>query len=94
MRGKMNNKLTPEQTIEAINRWKMTPEERSIADAEKLGKEVGKAIASIMLLFLIPTIIWTVLIYLVGFEVTWLKVFGVYFIFNFIKNIIVNSFKN
>ena len=90
----MTNNPTPEQFIEALNRWKMTPEERELADKKKLVEDVSKLIASFIILFLAPTIIWLALVYLVGFEVAWLKVFGVYFIFNLIKNIIVNSFKN
>jgi len=89
----MNDNLTPEQVIEALNRARMTPEERVIADAEKLGQQLGKTIANILFLFISPTIIWLVLTYLVGFQVAWIKVFGCYFIFNFIKNIIVQSFK-
>ena len=89
----MNDNLTPEQMIESLNRMKMTPEERALADAEKAGKEFGKIIAGIIILFLAPTIVWLALVYLVGFEIAWAKVFGIYFIFNFIKNIIVQSFK-
>lgn len=89
----MNNKLTPEQMIEVLDRWKMTPEERELADAEKAGKAFGEIIASFLILFIAPTIIWAALVYLVGFEVAWLKVFGVYFILNFVKNIIRTSFK-
>jgi len=90
----MNNNLTAEQTIEAINRWKMTPEEREFADKKKVEDDTAYAIVSFVVLFGAPTFIWAALVYLVGFEVAWLKVFGVYFIFNLIKNIIVNSFKN
>ena len=89
----MTKDPTPEQVIEALNRARMTPEERVIADAEKLGQQLGKTIANILFLFISPTIIWLVLTYLVGFQVAWIKVFGCYFIFNFIKNIIVQSFK-
>ncbi len=89
----MSNKLTPEQMIEVLDRWKMTPEERVTADAEKLGKDIAHVISSIIILLLAPTIIWAALVYLVGFEVAWLKVFGVYLIFNLVKNIIRTSFK-
>jgi len=89
----MTNNPTPEQFIEALNRWKMTPEERELADKKKLVEDVSKLIASFIILFLAPTIIWLALVYLVGFEVAWLKVFGAYFIFNFVKNIIRNSAK-
>jgi len=89
----MNDNLTPEQVIESLNRMKMTPEERVIADAQEAGKKLGEIIANILILFIAPTIIWLALTYLVGFQVAWIKVFGYYFIFNFIKNIIVQSFK-
>ena len=89
----MNDNLTPEQVIESLNRMKMTPEERVIADAQEAGKKFGEIIANILILFIAPTIIWLALTYLVGFQVAWIKVFGYYFIFNFIKNIIVQSFK-
>ena len=85
---------TPEQFVEALNRLKMTPEERVIADAKERGEKIGRMIADIIIIFLAPTIIWLALVYLVGFQIAWAKVFGIYFIFNFLKNIIVNSFKN
>ena len=89
----MTNNPTPEQFIEALNRWKMTPEERELADKKKLVKDLSKVIASFIILFLAPTIIWAALVYLVGFKVAWLKVFGVYLIFNLVKNIIRSSFE-
>ena len=89
----VTDKFTPEQMVEVLNRWKMTPEERQLADAEKAGKALGKIISSTIIFFLAPTIIWLPLVYLVGVEIAWVKVFGIYFIFNFIKNIIINSFK-
>ena len=84
---------TPEQFVEALDRLKMTPEEREIADAKKNAEQIGRNIADIILIFLAPTIIWLALVYLVGFEVAWLKVFGVYLIFNLVKNIIRSIFK-
>lgn len=89
----MTKEPTPEEFIEALNRWKMTPEERALADAEKAGKAFGEIVASVLILIIAPTIIWLALVYLVGFEVAWLKVFGVYFIFNFVKNILKTSIK-
>ena len=89
----MTNKLTPEQMIEVLDRWKMTPEERELADKKKVEEDAAYAIFSFVVLFGAPTIIWAALFYLVGFEVAWLKVFGAYFIFNFVKNIIRSSFK-
>ena len=91
--NKMSDKLTPEQMIEVLDRWKMTPEERELADKKKLVEDVSKVIASIIILFLAPTICWVILVYLVGVEIAWLKVFGVYLIFNLVKNIIRSSFK-
>jgi hypothetical protein len=77
---------TPEQIIQALDRLKMTPEERN-------AERIGKYLADIILIFFAPTIIWLALVYLIGFEIAWAKVFGIYFIFNFLKNIIVISFK-
>ena len=89
----MTNNPTPEQFIEALNRWKMTPEERELADKKKVEEDAAYVIVSFVVLFGAPTIIWAALVYLVGFEVAWLKVFGVYLIFNLVKNIIKTSFK-
>ena len=72
----------------------MTPEEKKIADAQKLGEAVGKLAAGIIILLLAPTIIWAILVWIFGLNITWLKVFGAYFIFNFLKNIIANTFKD
>lgn len=83
--------ITPEQLIEKLNEMKMTPEERKIAEAEKLGKQVGEVIANIMILLIAPTIIWTILFYIFALNITWLKVFGAYLLFNFFKNIIIKS---
>ena len=84
---------TPEQFVEALNRLKMTPEEREIADAKKNAEQIGRNIADIIFIFLAPTIIWLALVYLVGFGIAWAKVFGIYFIFNFLKNIIADTFE-
>jgi len=85
--------ITPEQFIEKLNELKMTSEERKIAETEKLGKQIGEVIANVLLLLIIPTIIWSVLVYIFALNITWLKVFGAYFLFNFLKNIIINSLK-
>lgn len=90
----MTEQLTPEKFLEVLKKAKMTPEERAIADAEKAGEAFGKVIADVLILFIAPSIIWLALVYLVGFQVAWVKVFGAYFIFNFIKNIVKSSFKN
>ena len=90
----MTKQVTPEQLLQELNKIKMTPEERTIAEAEELGKTFGKYIAGIIILFIAPTIIWAVLVYLIGLNVAWVKVFGAYFIFNFIKNLIIRSAKS
>ena len=90
----MNNQPTPEQLIERIREMNMTPEEKRQADARKLGEAIGKVLAGIIILLLAPTIIWAILIWIFGLNIAWLKVFGAYFIFNFLKNIVVHSFKN
>ena len=90
----MTKQITSEQIIQELNKLKMTPEEKMIAEAEELGKTIGKYIAGIIILFLAPTIIWAVLVYLIGLNVAWVKVFGAYFIFNFIKNLIIRSAKS
>ena len=89
-----NNQLDPEKLIQALKEMNLTEEEKVKLRAEKLGKEIGKIVAGIIILFLAPTIIWAVLVFLIGLNVAWVKVFGAYFLFNFIKNIIVRSFKN
>ena len=90
----MTKEITPEQFLEALKRQKMTPEERAIADAEKAGEAFGKIVAGIVILFLAPTIIWLVLVYVVGFHVAWAKVFGIFFIFNFVKNLVIKGIRN
>ena len=72
----------------------LTEEERLQLRAQELGESFGKVLASIIIMFLASTIIWAVLVFILGLNLTWLKVFGAYFLFNFIKNLIVNSFKN
>jgi len=89
-----NNQLDPDKLIQALKEMNLTEEEKVKLRAEKLGKEFGKIIAGIIILFLSPTIIWAVLVFLIGLNVAWVKVFGVYFLFNFIKNIIIKSIKN
>ena len=89
-----NNQLDPDKLIQALKEMNLTEEEKVKLRAEKLGKEFGKIIAGIIILFLSPTIIWAVLVFLIGLNIAWVKVFGVYFLFNFIKNIIIKSIKN
>ena len=81
----MTKQITSEQLIQELNKLTMTPEERKIAEAKELGRTIGKYVGGIIVLFLAPTIIWAVLVFLIGLNVAWVKVFGAYFIFNFIK---------
>lgn len=90
----MNKEITPEQMIKALREMNMTEEEKQKLRAEELGKEIGKYVAGIIILLVAPTIIWAVLVFIFGLNLAWLKVFGAYFLFNFIKNITVRSFKN
>ena len=85
--------IDPEKFIAELNKLKMTPEERKLAAAQELGESIGKVVASIILLFAFPTIIWLVLTFIFALNIAWVKVFGAYFLFNLFKNIIVNSFK-
>lgn len=89
----MTKEITPEQVIKNLKEMNMTEEERLKLRAEEIGEEIGKYIAGIIVLLLAPTIIWVVLVYIFGLQIAWLKVFGGYFLFNFIKNIIARSFK-
>jgi len=89
-----NNQLDPDKLIQALKEMNLTEEEKVKLRAEKLGQELGKIVAGIIILFLAPTIIWAVLVFIFGLNLAWVKVFGAYFLFNFIKNIIVHSFKN
>ena len=79
--------------IEKLNELRMTPEERKLAQAKKLGKAFGEVIAGIILLLLFPTIIWAVLTFIFALNIAWVKVFGAYFLFNLFKNILIKSFK-
>ena len=90
----MTKEITPEQFIQELNKLTMTPEERNIAEARELGRTIGEYVGRIIVLFLAPTIIWAVLVFLIGLNVAWVKVFGTYFIFNFIKNLIIRSVKS
>ena len=82
-----------EKFVKALNELRMTPEERKLKQAEKLGKAFGEVFAGIIILFVIPTIIWAVLTFIFALNIAWVKVFGAYFLFNLFKNILVKSFK-
>ena len=79
--------------VEKLNELRMTPEERKLKKAEKLGKALGEVIGGIIILLIIPTMIWAVLTFIFTLNIAWVKVFGAYFLFNLFKNILVKSFK-
>jgi hypothetical protein len=79
--------------VEKLNELRMTPEQRKLKKAEELGKAFGNVIADIIILLLVPTTIWAVLTFIFALNITWVKVFGAYFLFNMFKNILVKSFK-
>ena len=89
-----NNQLDPDKLIQALKEMNLTEEEKVKLRAEELGKKIGNVIADVLILLIAPTIIWAVLVFLIGLNVAWVKVFGAYFLFNFIKNIIIKSIKN
>jgi hypothetical protein len=82
-----------EQFVKALNELRMTPEERTRARAEELGKQIGDVLANIIILLAVPTMIWAVLTFIFALNIAWAKVFGAYFLFNLFKNIIIRSFK-
>ena len=89
----MTKEVTAEQLVKRLREMNMTEDEKRIARAEELGKQLGDILGSIIVLLVAPTIIWAILVYIFGVQIVWLKVFGGFFLFNFIKNIIARSFK-
>ena len=89
----MTKEVTAEQLVKRLREMNMTEDEKRIARAEELGKQLGDILGSIIVLLLAPTIIWAILVFIFGVQIAWLKVFGGFFLFNFIKNIIARSFK-
>ena len=82
-----------EKFIKQLQQLGMTEDERRLAKAKELGKQFGEVLASIIILFTIPTIIWAVLTFIFALNIAWAKVFGAYFLFNLFKNILVKSSK-
>ena len=89
----MTKEVTAEQLVKRLREMNMTEDEKRIARAEELGKQIGDILGSIIVLLVAPTIIWAILVFIFGVQIAWLKVFGGFFLFNFIKNIIARSFK-
>ena len=89
----MTDQITPEKFIAELNKLKMTPEERKVADRRELGEKIGKIIGELILLALIATLIWAILNFVLAFSITWVKVLGAYVLFNIVKNSIALAFK-
>ena len=71
----------------------MTEDEKMIAKSEELGKLFGTVIGEVIVLLGASTIIWAVLTLIFALNIAWIKVFGAYFLFNFLKNTIIGSLK-
>jgi hypothetical protein len=71
----------------------MTEEQKVIAKSEELGKLFGTVIGEVIVLLGASTIIWAVLTLIFALNIAWIKVFGAYFLFNFLKNTIIGSLK-
>lgn len=85
--------IDPEKFIAELNKLKMTPEERKVADRRELGEKIGKVIGGLIALALIATLIWAILNFVLAFSIAWVKVLGAYVLFNIVKNSIALAFK-
>ena len=81
----MTHQIDPEKFIQELNKIKMTPEEKKIAAAEELGGILGKLIGSVVASAIIAGIIYAILALMIGLSVTYLQVFGVILLLDFIK---------
>lgn len=81
----MTHQIDPEKFIQELNKIKMTPEEKKIAAAKELGEIFGKLIGGIVLNAIIAGIIYAILALMIGLSVTYLQVFGVILLLDFIK---------
>ncbi len=71
----------------------MTEDEKRIANSQELGEQIGIIIGEVIVLLSASTIIWAVLTLIFALNIAWIKVFGAYFLFNFLKNTIIGSLK-
>jgi hypothetical protein len=71
----------------------MTEEQKKIANSKELGELFGTVVAEVIVLLGAATIIWAVLTFIFALNIAWIKVFGAYFLFNFLKSNIIRSLK-
>jgi hypothetical protein len=81
------------QFIKQLQQLGMTEDEKRIANSQELGEQIGIIIGEVIVLLSASTIIWAVLILIFALNIAWIKVFGAYFLFNFLKNSIIRSLK-
>jgi uncharacterized membrane protein YoaK (UPF0700 family) len=82
-----------EQFVKNLQQWGMTDEQKKIAKSKELGQLFGAAIGEVIVLLITATMIWAVLTLIFALNIAWIKVFGAYFLFNFLKNSIIRSLK-
>ena len=87
------NKTESAQFNKHLQQLGMTEEQKVIAKSEELGKLFGTVIGEVIVLLGASTIIWAVLTLIFALNIAWIKVFGAYFLFNFLKNTIIGSLK-
>jgi hypothetical protein len=68
----MTKDITPEQLIKNLQEMTMTEDEKRIARAEEFGKQLGEILGSIIILLVAPTIIWAILVFIFGLQITWI----------------------
>jgi hypothetical protein len=87
------NKTESAQFIKQLQQLGMTEDEKRIANSQELGEQIGIIIGEVIVLLSASTIIWAVLTLIFALNIAWIKVFGAYFLFNFLKNTIIGSLK-
>jgi len=87
------NKTESAQFVKPFNYQKIVEDEKRIANSQELGEQIGIIIGEVIVLLSASTIIWAVLTLIFALNIAWIKVFGAYFLFNFLKNTIIGSLK-
>ena len=87
------NKTESAQFIKQLQQLGMTEDEKRIANLQELGEQIEIIIGEVIVLLSASTIIWAVLTLIFALNIAWIKVFGAYFLFNFLKNTIIGSLK-
>ena len=87
------NKTESAQFVKPFNYQKIVEDEKRIANSQELGQLVGTVVGEVIVLLGAATIIWAVLTFIFALNIAWIKVFGAYFLFNFLKNTIIGSLK-